>query len=190
MLKCPPNSGALPVNAIARDGKRKHRAPPHRQDQPIPFPTMLRPASLALGLLLLVSASSQAALPGGDALASLIITQFDTNSDGSVDAGEWQTGIARSFDDMDSDGDHKITAREIDSLQTEIAKETGELAAGVVVTLIKKVILSLDTDKDQAVSRKEYDANTEGFFKTLDADKNGTLSKSELADLPVKVITG
>jgi Ca2+-binding EF-hand superfamily protein len=145
---------------------------------------------LTLSVLLLASLESHAALPGGDALAGLILTQFDSNSDGSVDAGEWQTGIARSFDDMDSDGDHQLTANEIDSLQSEIAKETGELAAGVVVALIKKVILTLDTDKDQAVSRKEYDANAVGFFKTLDADKNGTLSKSELADLPVKVITG
>jgi Ca2+-binding EF-hand superfamily protein len=190
MLKYPPTTGALPVNAIARDGKRKHRAAPHRQGRPVPFPTMSRPLSLAFALLVLASPSTQAALPGGEALASLILHQFDTNSDGFVDAGEWQSGIARSFDDMDGNGDNKLTGSEIDSLQSEIAKETGELAAGIVVTLIKKVILTLDTDKDQAVSRKEYDANAEGFFKTLDVDKNGTLSKPELADLPVKMITG
>ena len=35
-----------------------------------------------------------------------------------------------------------------------------------------------------------YNTNANGFFKILDADKNGTLSKAEFADLPVKMVTG
>ena len=146
---------------------------------------------LALTLAVVFTAIHiEAALPGGEALAGLILSQFDTNSDQSVDAGEWQSGIAHSFDDMDRNGDGKITGDEIGSLQEEIAKETGDLAAGVVTTLIKKVILSLDKDHSESVSRDEYNANAEGFFKVLDADNNGTLSKAELADLPLKMVTG
>lgn len=143
-----------------------------------------------LALVLIVSSTISAALPGGDALAGLILSQFDTNSDQSVDAGEWQSGILRSFDDMDRNGDGKITGEEISSLQEDIAKETGDLAAGVVTLLIKKVILSLDKDHSDSVSHDEYSVNAEDFFKVLDADKNGTLSKAELADLPVKMVTG
>ena len=138
--------------------------------------------------VLLISASPLiAALPGGEGLAKLIMSQFDTNADKLLDAGEWQAGVAKGFDQMDTNGDGSITEGEIDGLTEEIAKETGDLAAGVVVALIKKVIMSLDADGSKTVSRKEYTGKAEGIFKKLDSDSDGKVTMAELEELPLRV---
>jgi len=143
---------------------------------------------LILAIVLAVS-SLHAAIPGGEALASLISGEFDTNSDDILDAGEWQTGIGGSFDKMDSNGDGSIAPDEAGSLESEIADKTGELAAALVVALIKQVIASLDTDGDKLVSRKEYGKLSLEVFTKLDADKDSSLTQAELADLPLKLLT-
>jgi hypothetical protein len=146
--------------------------------------------SLLAALLALPTIHVLAALPGADALAKLINSQFDLNTDQAIDADEWQSGISRSFNDMDSNSDGSLTPDEIDGLRGDIAKETGELSSGIVVAIIKQVILTFDKDGDMTVSHKEYDEPSEAIFKKLDADSNYSLSNAELANLPVKVITG
>ncbi|MBB5034468.1 EF-hand domain-containing protein [Prosthecobacter vanneervenii] len=130
-----------------------------------------------------------AALPGAESLARLITREFDTNSDETLDQGEWQGGIARSFDRLDKNLDSSIKAEEVDALQGDLAEEAGNLGGTIIVALIKQVLMSLDQDGDKAVSRKEYDALTDSIFTRLDADKNASLTLSELADLPVKMVT-
>ena len=88
---------------------------------------------------------------------------------------------------MDVNGDGEITADEIDSLSGEIAKETGDLASGLVVALIKKVIMSLDADGSKSVSRKESPEKAEGILRKLDSDSNGLLTQAELAELPSRL---
>lgn len=130
-----------------------------------------------------------AAIPGAEPLAGLIIARFDTNSDQLIDAGEWQSGIADSFAELDSNSDGNITGQEIDGMQGDIGKETGDLAAIVVTALIKQVILSLDADANKSVSQKEYGGSSSGFFAKLDADSNGSLTKTELAALPAQLLS-
>ncbi|MBE2283306.1 MAG: hypothetical protein IAE77_07575 [Prosthecobacter sp.] len=131
---------------------------------------------------------SMAALPGADALAKLIAKEFDTNADEKIDAGEWQTGVADGFTQLDSSADGSIQTDEVYDLKGDIAEESGDIAALLIVELIKQVLTGLDTDKDKAVSRKEYDELSQSIFGRLDADKNSHLTLAELAELPLKMV--
>ena len=147
---------------------------------------------LFLSALLLITSGTtmlHAAVPGGETLAGLIAHEFDTNSDSIVDQGEWQGGIARSFDRLDKNLDGSIKAEEVDALKGDLAEEAGDIGGTLMVVLIKQALMALDQDGDKAVSRKEYDALTDGIFTRLDADKSASLTLAELADLPVKMVT-
>ncbi len=139
-------------------------------------------------VFLLCSASIHAALPGAELLAKLITKQFDTNSDSIIDAGEWQTGIADSFSKLDANNDGLIKPEESENLKGEIAEESGDIAAVLIVALIQQVLTALDSDGDKAVSRKEYDELSLTIFTRLDADKSNSLTLAELSELPVKLI--
>lgn len=153
--------------------------------------TLTRMKPLFLSALLLIPGVGMlhAAVPGGESLARLITHEFDTNSDESLDQGEWQGGIARNFDRLDKNHDGSIKAEEVDALQGDIAEEAGDIGGAILVALIKQVLMALDQDGDKAVSRKEYDALSDSIFTRLDADKNASLTLSELADLPLKMVT-
>lgn len=131
----------------------------------------------------------RAAVPGAEALAKLIAQEFDTNADGLLDQGEWQNGIGGSFDKMDTNRDGSIKPEEVDAMGDDIAAEAGDIGGVVLVALIKQALLTLDQDGDKAVSRKEFDALTDGIFTKLDADKSASLTPAELSDLPVKMLT-
>lgn len=145
----------------------------------------------ALRLFLLAALTTtalHAALPGGDALGGLITENFDDNADALVDRDEWLSGIGDSFTTLDANGDNAIVAAEVDGLRKDIATETGDGSAVLIVAIIKQLVLFLDTDKDQRVSREEYEALGGGIFAKLDADKDGKLGRAELAALPVKLL--
>ena len=129
-----------------------------------------------------------AAVPGAEALAKLITQEFDTNADSILDQGEWQNGIAGSFDKMDTNHDGSIKPEEVDGMSDDIAAEAGDIGGVILVALIKQALLTLDQDGDKAVSRKEFDALTIGIFSKLDADKDASLTLAELSDLPVKML--
>lgn len=140
---------------------------------------------LSLSALL---APLHAALPGSDALAGLILGEFDKDSDSLVARTEWDRGINDSFSTLDRNNDESIASNEVDVLKADIAEQTGELTAGVVLAIIKQAVLSLDADKDKLVSRKEYETLARGIFDKLDTDKNGSLTRAELSELPTKLI--
>lgn len=146
----------------------------------------MKPILLAL---ILLSSSLHAAIPGAEALGKLITSQFDTSSDALIDQGEWQSGIADSFEKLDTNQDGTIKGEEIDGLSDDIAKESGGIAGTLVVVLIKQLIMSLDSDSDKAVSRAEYDKPTQSIFTKLDADKNASLTLAELSELPSHLVT-
>lgn len=143
---------------------------------------------LLILLTLLAAIPTHAALPGADALAGLITKQFDTNGDTTIDQGEWQSGLEQSFKEMDSNGDGSISGAELDALAGPIGKEIGEFTSGVVTVLIKKIVLTMDGDKDGAVSLKEFTTQATAIFTKLDTSKNGSVEQAELLELPAKLI--
>lgn len=144
--------------------------------------------SLPLLITILIATHAGAAVPGGDLLVGLISKHFDSNSDGSIDTGEWQSGMTASFDDMDANGDGSISGEDVEALKKTISEEAGELGATVAVALIKQIVMSLDKDSDKLVSRKEFTEGGEGMFKKLDANSDGLVSKEELAELPTRLL--
>ena len=143
---------------------------------------------LVILLLLFGTHTLPAAIPGAESLAKLITAEFDTNADGVIDQGEWQNGIANGFDKLDSNRDGSARPDEADALTKDLAEDSGDFAAGLIVALIKQVLISLDADGDKSVSRKEYDALSDGIFTKLDADKNSRLTLAEISELPLKLI--
>lgn len=143
---------------------------------------------MALGLLV-ASAPAHAAPPGGEALADLILDQFDGNGDASIGTEEWKSGMASSFGTMDADGNRAVTGYELDDLADPIATRVGDVGAKLIVPLVKRIVLSLDKDRNASVSDAEFSDRTDGTFKTLDKDGNGSLSRPELAELPIRIFT-
>ena len=139
-----------------------------------------------LALVVLTATPSQA-LPGGTALAGLIIEEFDGNADGKVSEQEWSAGVKDGFEFMDDNGNGELTAKELDDLNRHLAKRMGDLPGRLVSKLVKAVVLSLDTDKSRSVSRAEYEASASGIFRKVDADRDKGLSETELAQLPVRL---
>lgn len=145
--------------------------------------------TLILSLVLFsLACSVRAAVPGADIIATLIAKHFDSNSDDSIDTGEWQSGMKSSFTDMDADSNGSLSAADIDELKDSIKGEAGDFGAAVVLALIKQIVFSLDKDADKLVSEKEFTEGGDGMFKKLDADSDGKLSKAELADLPSRLL--
>ncbi|MDR3401634.1 MAG: hypothetical protein P4L99_03965 [Chthoniobacter sp.] len=130
---------------------------------------------------------ASAQLPGMEALAGLIIKQFDRDNDGNVDINEWQNGANDGFIEMDHDQDGFISESEIDALAEPIADELGQLGAMAGVVLIKKILFTFDTDHDRRISKAEYEAGCAALFKLLDTNHDGLLTKAELADLPLRM---
>ncbi len=144
----------------------------------------LPPILVALSML----ANAHAAVPGADLLVGLISKHFDANSDGVVEAGEWQSGMNESFDELDEDGGGSIAMDEVDALKSSLSEDTGELGAALAIALIKQIVLGLDKDADKLVSRKEFGEGGEAMFKKLDADTDGKVTKAELAELPARLL--
>jgi len=127
-------------------------------------------------------------VPGAAALADLIM-RFDTNGDSKIDTGEWQAGVAGSFGEIDADRDGNITAVEIDELSGPLEQEAGAVVATLVPKLLKPLIMSMDADKDGAVSREEFLKKVDEMFARLDADKDAVLTRTEVIELPMKMVT-
>ena len=142
----------------------------------------------ALTVALVLSFSTQAAVPGADVIGTLILKHFDSNSDSIIDTGEWQSGMKASFADMDADSNGSLSAADIDGLQDSLKSEAGDIGAAVVLALIKQIVFSLDKDADKLVSEKEFTEGGEAMFKKLDANGDGKLSKEELAELPTRLL--
>lgn len=146
------------------------------------------PAILCLALLLafgsVTTPAGSADVPGLDALGGLVRKQFDTDSNDKISSAEWQTGIGDGFEEMDSDGDGGLTTAELDQLANPIRDEFGDLGAMLVSALIKSAILAFDSDKNQSVSRSEYDGGSRKVFSGLDTDGDDSVTEAELKNLP------
>ena len=145
---------------------------------------------LVLALALFCSIPVHAAeFPGASLLVDLLM-QFDKNSDDKLDAPEWEQGITEGFDEMDENGDGKITSAEIELLRDPITQEHGAIAGTLLTPLIDKLVMTRDVNKDGAVSREEYKATGDKLRVALDTDKDSVLTRAELLELPTRVLAG
>ncbi|HSI15621.1 MAG TPA: hypothetical protein VK961_26480 [Chthoniobacter sp.] len=146
--------------------------------------------ALLLLPLLFFATPAFAQLPGMDTLAALVVKQFDRDGDGNIDINEWQNGSNDGFIEMDRDQDGFVSEAELDALAEPISEEVGKFGAAASIVLIKKILFTFDTDHDRRVSKAEYETGCTALFKLLDINHDNLLTKSELADLPVRLFKG
>lgn len=109
---------------------------------------------------------------------------MDTNSDGKLSPDEHATGARKMFDTMDANHDSKVTAAEMDVAHQKIA---GAKAKKTDMSSAEKIKV-VDTNGDGILSADEHVAGSKNMFDKMDNDKDGFLSKAELADGHAKLM--
>lgn len=102
---------------------------------------------------------------------------MDSNGDGRISAQEHAAGVGRMFETMDADKDGRVTASE---MQAAHGKVTGGKAAAGEMSAAEK-IKTIDTNGDGVLTAAEHEAGARRMFEHMDADKDGFLTKDELA---------
>lgn len=132
---------------------------------------MNRTIHAPLGLLLLTLLAGTAA---AQTLPKQQAKQMDTNLDGSLSADEHETGVEATFESIDADEDHFITADELDAAREARGEAATQKAADRIAVL--------DIDKDGRVSETEHTAGAKEAFKDADASTDGNLNPDEIKD--------
>ena len=114
--------------------------------------------------------------------ARTILAVNDSNSDGKLVQSEFRSRVlANAFDDFDADGDAELDFSEL----TEMSKKfrwSKSLTAPIAVE-----VESHDTNENGKLERQEVAATRfEASFAEIDTDKDGSLSKFEIAVFTVK----
>lgn len=155
--------------------------------------------SASLVTLLLGGVASAQPANGGRTLTRADVAQradrqfarLDANRDGTVTApelsarkqarGARQGGVdrvAKRFARMDADGNGAITLAEMRGAQAKRAERVAERGGRGA----NRGIGRMDTNRDGAISRAEFQANALARFARLDADRNGAVTPSERSD--------
>ena len=133
---------------------------------------------------------SSVVLVGGAMLASLAFaaepksvkpdTEFmtmDADKDGKISADEHATASKKMFDTMDANRDGKVTAAEMDTAHKRV---TGKKAKKSDLSAADKIKV-IDKDGDKILTVEEHAAGSRAKFAKMDTDKDGFLTKMELA---------
>ena len=102
---------------------------------------------------------------------------MDTNADGRISPEEHAAGVARMFAAMDEDKDGKVTAKEMEAAHGRV---TGSKPAAGEMSAAEKIKV-VDTDGDGVLSAAEHTAGARAMFERQDMNKDGALSREELA---------
>jgi EF hand len=95
--------------------------------------------------------------------------RLDSNHDGKVERGEFDTVASRRFNRMDADSNKVITSTEID----QIFQKSVERRKSRLLDL-------MDRDKNGAISEMELGKIVESMFLDADTDRDGALNLAEM----------
>jgi Ca2+-binding EF-hand superfamily protein len=131
------------------------------------------------------------ALAGGDdkkagAFIDREIKMMDTNGDKTVSVDEHAAGARKMFATMDANTDGKVTAQEMEASR---GKVTGQKAKKSAMSAADKIKVC-DTDTDGALTTDEHTGCARKMFETMDANKDGQLSRPELVSGHAKMMHG
>ena len=119
-----------------------------------------------------------AAFAAAPAAVSSDPMQMDANKDGKITAEEHVAASARMFTAMDANKDGKVTAKEMEEAHQKVTGrkiDPAELSA-------EEKIKAVDMDNDGMLTAAEHAAGSQLLFSTMDANKDGSVSKAELEE--------
>lgn len=102
---------------------------------------------------------------------------MDADKDGKVSAEEHAGGARAMFEKMDADKDGKVTAAEMTASHKAV---TGKAAKKSDMSSADKIKV-VDSDGDGVLTAEEHATGSQAMFGKMDADKDGFLSKGEVA---------
>jgi hypothetical protein len=130
---------------------------------------MLKFVSLTAAVALLATpalAQSDTAAPAAKPIRTTTgMMRYDANKDGIVDRAEWNAGQQARFQELDKNGDGKISAQEFSPGGTTDKREAA--------------FRRLDADRDGAVTQTEFMAQADRNFARCDSDKDGKITTAE-----------
>jgi hypothetical protein len=107
----------------------------------------------------------------------------DTNDDGRVSSSEHEVYARKLFDEMDTDGNDKLTQTEIQAAEPKFSRHVfagGNLLGPAELTLPQKM-QRLDANQDGTISQGEHANAAAAKFQKMDFNNNGELSPEEFA---------
>jgi len=138
-------------------------------------------AGLILAGMALVSAPGGAAARGGEAMGECgpgaMFDQIDADGDGRITPAEVESHRAARFAEVDADGDGKVTKAELEAHMLEQARER-------MAQRLDRMFTWMDTDGDGALDVNEFGPGKglRGIMLRLDADGDGAVTRAELDD--------
>ena len=108
---------------------------------------------------------------------------IDTNDDGYVSSSEHEVYVRRLFDEMDADGDYKLSVAEIMADPPKFFRNvfsTGNMLGPADIPEAEK-IQRIDVNKDGVVSRDEHANAATAKFQHMDINNDGVLTWPEFS---------
>lgn len=134
-------------------------------------------AKLVFGGIAIFVASSAMARANKPGAIDKEFAMMDTNKDGKISAEEHAAGAKAMFGQMDSNQDGKVTAAEMAAAHKAV---TGHPATKSEMSAADKIKV-VDANDDGILTAEEHAAASAAMFAKMDTDKDGFLSKSEMA---------
>jgi hypothetical protein len=132
-------------------------------------------AALAASTLVAGPASAAENGAGMRLFAKLVFDMGDTNRDGSLDIDEIAALRMRGFDRADTNGDGLLSKAEQDAAAAK-RKRRGEMASLAGEGHLER----LDADGDGSVSRTEFRDAPRPFLELIDANADGAIDRDEM----------
>ena len=100
--------------------------------------------------------------------AAVLISQADTNGDGSITKAEFLARRSAAFTDLDADASGALTQKEFELALEQRMKRFSARAFTIV-----------DKDGNGAISQTEWDQNPPRAFDKLDTNSDGVITEAE-----------